>query len=116
MSKAPKTPSMTTFFGDAERSFTLTPSLIEDLERVTGAGIGALAKRLFSGTFKHLYMLATIRLGLIGGGETPQVAASLVAVYGAERPINEVLPVAVAVLETAFFGKATEAKAEASDD
>jgi hypothetical protein len=116
MAKAPKTPTMRTFFGDGERSFSLTPSLIEELERVCGAGVGSLAKRLFSGQFRHLDMLATIRLALIGGGETPPVAASLTQVYAAERPINEALPIAVAILETAFFGKPTEAKAEAKSD
>jgi hypothetical protein len=116
MTKALRTPASKLFFGDAERAFTLTPVLIEELERVCGAGIGAIAKRLFSGQFKHADMLQTIRLALIGGGETTQVAASLVAVYGAERPINEALPIAIAILETAFFGKATETKAEASDD
>lgn len=116
MARKPKTPTLKTFFGDAERDFTLTPSLIEELERVTGAGIGAIAKRLFSGQFRHADMLQTIRLALIGGGETPEVAASLVAVYGAERPINEVLPIAVAVLETAFFGKPSETKTEGKGD
>ena len=52
-------------------------------------------------------MLETIRLALIGGSEKPEVAASLVLVYGAERPINEVLPLAVSALETAFFGRPT---------
>ena len=45
MSK-PKPPELKTFFGDAERTFALTPVLIEELERLTGAGIGAIAKRL----------------------------------------------------------------------
>jgi Phage tail tube protein, GTA-gp10 len=112
MARKSKAPTLKTFFGDAERDFTLTPTLIVELERVTGAGIGALAKRLFAGQFKHADMLETIRLALIGGGETPQVAASLVLVYAAERPINEVLPVAVAILETAFFGVKTPARAE----
>jgi hypothetical protein len=112
MARKPRTPTLKTFFGDAERDFTLTPIYIEELERVCGAGIGAIAKRLFNGQFKHADMLQTIRLALIGGGETTQVAASLVAVYGAERPINEVLPVAVAILETAFFGKASEGKSD----
>lgn len=107
-----KAPTLKTFFGDGERTFTLTPTLIEELERVTGAGIGAVAKRLFSGQFSHADMLQTIRLALIGGGEKPQVAASLVATYGAARPINEVLPLAVAILEVAFFGKATNIDAE----
>lgn len=111
MARKPKSPTFKTFFGDAERAFTLTPVLIEELERKAGAGIGAIAKRLFAGQFAHKDMLETIRLALIGGGETPEVAASLVMVYAAERPINEVLPVAVAVLETAFFGRPSEAKA-----
>lgn len=99
-------PMFRTFFGDAERSFALTPLLIEELERVANGGIGVIAKRLFTGQFKHADMLATIRLALIGGGETPQVAASLAEVYGACRPIAEVLPIAVAILETVWFGKA----------
>jgi Phage tail tube protein, GTA-gp10 len=107
-------PTTKLFFGDAERTFALTPVLIDELERVCGAGIGAVAKRLFSGQFKHGDMLQTIRLALVGGGETPQVAASLTEIYGAHRPINECLPIAVAILETTFFGKATEAKAEAA--
>jgi hypothetical protein len=116
MAKAPRTPTVKLFFGDSERAFTLPPNLIEELERVTGAGIGSLAKRLFSGQFTHRDMLATIRLALIGGGEKPEVAASLTQVYGAERPINEVQPIAIAILETVFFGKPTEARAEASDE
>jgi hypothetical protein len=105
-------PTLTTFFGDAERSFALTPILIEELEGVANGGIGAIAKRLFIGSFKHADMLPIIRLALIGGGETPQVAASLAEVYGANRPITEVLPVAVAILETAFFGKALNSDAK----
>ena len=101
-------PTLKTFFGDAERTFALTPVLIEELERTTGAGIGAIAKRLFSGQFNYADMLQTIRLALIGGGERPQVAASLTEVYAAHRPINEVLPLAVAILETAFFGKTAD--------
>lgn len=107
MAKAPKTlPAFVTFFGDGERAFALTPVLIEELERTCGAGIGAVAKRLFSGQFRHADMLQTIRLALIGGGEKPEVAASLTHVYGACRPINEVLPLAVGILEATFFGKA----------
>ena len=93
-------PSLVTFFGDAERKFALTPTLIEELERLAGAGIGAIAKRLFAGQFRHADMMQTIRLALIGGGETPPVAASLVQVYCACRPINEALALAVAILET----------------
>jgi hypothetical protein len=107
-----KPPTLKAFFGDGERTFALTPVLIEELERKCNAGIGMIAKRLFAGQFSHADMLQTIRLALIGGGEKPQVADSLVQVYAANRPINEALPLAVAILETAFFGKASEAEGD----
>lgn len=100
-------PTLKTFFGDAERDFALTPALIEELEQKCGAGIGAIAKRLFAGQFRHADMIETIRLALIGGGEAPQRAASLAKLYAAERPINEALPLSIAILETLFFGKAS---------
>lgn len=97
-------PSHVTFFGDGEREFRLSPELIVELERKTGAGIGALCKRLFAGQFAHADVLETIRLGLIGGGEKPEVAASLIAAYAAPRPLIETYPLAVSVLEVAWFG------------
>jgi hypothetical protein len=108
-----KAPSHKAFFGDAEREFRLTPELIIELERKTGAGIGGLCKRLFAGDFKHGEVLETIRLGLIGGGEKPQTAASLIAAYAANCPLIETFPLAVAVLEAAWFGKATTNEGEA---
>ena len=98
-------PSHREFFGDAERDFRLTPELIVELERKTNAGIGGLCKRLFAGDFRHAEVLETIRLALIGGGETPAVAASLVATYAAPRPIMDAYPLAVSILETAMFGR-----------
>lgn len=103
-----KSPTLRQFFGDGERTFSLTPLHIEELERLSNAGIGAIAKRLFAGQFRHADILQTIRLALIGGGEKPQVAASLVEVYAAHAPINESLPLAVSILEIAFFGKTNE--------
>ena len=101
-----KPPTLKTFFGDGERTFLLPAPLIEELERRCNAGIGVIAKRLFAGQFSHADILQTIRLALIGGGEKPQVADSLVQVYAADQPISEVLPLAVSILSTAFFGKA----------
>jgi len=97
------------FFGDAERAFALTPELIGELERKTGAGIGGLCRRLFAGDFRHAEIIETIRLALIGGGTPPEEAAALVAAYAARRPLIEVYPLAVSILETAWFGKATNA-------
>ncbi len=94
------------FFGDQERTFRLPPELIVELERKTGRGIGGLCRDLFKGEFRHSEILETIRLGLIGGREKPEVAASLVAAYAAPRPLMEAYPLAVSILETLMFGKA----------
>jgi hypothetical protein len=96
------------FFGDAERAFRLTPDGIVELERKTGAGIGALCRRLFAGDFHLADVSETIRLGLIGGGESPERAAQLIASYVTARPFGETYPLAVAVLEAAWFGKKVE--------
>lgn len=92
------------FFGDGERTFKLTPELIVELERKTDTGIGALSRRVFRGDFKHSDLTEIIRLALIGGGTSPRDADALVAAYAVRRPINEVFPLAVSVLEAAWFG------------
>lgn len=97
------------FFGDAEYSFKLTPPMILELERKTGAGIGGLCRRLFNGEFKHNEIIETIRLALIGGGTAPATAASLVAAYVGNRPLSESYPIAVSVLEVLWFGRKREA-------
>lgn len=101
-------PSHRQFFGDAERRFSLPADLIVELERKTGAGIGALCKRLFAAEFHFSDVTEVIRLSLIGGGETPQSAASLITTYVTARPIMESYPLAVAVLETAMLGRAAK--------
>ena len=98
-------PSFTTFVGDGEYKLCLPPELIEELERKLNAGIGGIAKRLFSSDFRHAEITETIRLALIGGGERPQTAAALVSTYIAPRPIIETLPLAIATLETVWFGR-----------
>jgi hypothetical protein len=109
----PDLPTHRQFFGDADRDFRLTPELILELERKTGAGIGGLCRRLFVGDFHHIEILETIRLALIGGGANPEEAAALTTAYAASRPLAETFPLAVAILETAWFGRAQEA---ATDD
>ena len=101
----PTPPTFRTFFGDGERAFALTVDHIEELERLCGAGVGAIAQRLFKGGFKHADVLHTIRLGLIGGGTDPKTAASLVKIYVAGAPLETGMTLAVAILETLFFGQ-----------
>ncbi|WP_353641974.1 gene transfer agent family protein [Mesorhizobium sp. WSM2239] len=92
------------FFGDAERNFRLTPELIVELERKAGAGIGGLSRRFFNGDFRHQELLEVVRLGLIGGGERPEIAASLVAAYAAPAPVMELYGLALPIIETVMFG------------
>lgn len=95
----------TAFFGDAEHPFSLTAKMTLELERVTGAGIGALCTRVFNKQFAHSDLSETLRLSLIGAGMAPERASSLVATYAVDRPLIETYPIAVAVLELAWFGQ-----------
>jgi hypothetical protein len=96
------------FFGDAVCKFRLTPELILELERKTGAGIGALCNRLFNREFGLTDVVETIRLGLIGGGQTPERSAELVAAYAQQRPLAETYPLAVEILHVLWFGRAKQ--------
>ncbi len=100
----PQAPSFSQFFGDGELEFSLTPELIAELERKAGVGIGAISKRLIAGQFYLADIAETIRLGLIGGGMSPEHAASYTHLYCLIRPIAETLPLALSIFECAFFG------------
>ena len=94
------------FFGDGEHDFLLTPEMIVELERKTGLGIGALGRRLFAGDYRHGDLIEVIRLGLIGGGTSPKDADALVAAYAVNRPLSEIFPLSVAILNRLWFGEA----------
>jgi hypothetical protein len=93
------------FFGDRERDFRITPELIPELERTTAAGLGELSGRVFGHTFRHKDLTEIIRLGLIGGGERPEAADSLVRTYAVGRPLTEAHSLAVAILHALWFGR-----------
>jgi hypothetical protein len=95
------------FVGDRERTLALTPLMIVELERVTGAGIGGLFKRMCAGTFSLAEIVETVRLALIGGGETPENASTLVRVYVAPQPLADTYSLALDVLSAVYFGKAS---------
>jgi hypothetical protein len=99
-------PTHSAFFGDSDHTFALPVEMVTELERLTGRGIGGLVRDLFAGNFHHREILETIRLGLIGGGATPQIAAALVRAYADNRPLTETYPLAVSILETLYFGRA----------
>ncbi|CDZ51358.1 gene transfer agent family protein [Neorhizobium galegae] len=95
------------FFGDSEKAFTLTPDLVLELERKTGAGIGGLSRRFFAGDFRFNELTEVIRLGLIGGGTDPEEADALVTAYLPRMAVTELYAVALPVLEALMFPKVT---------
>lgn len=97
-------PSHRQFFGDGQKTFRLTPEGIMELERVTGRGIGGLARSIFASDFRLLEVTETVRLALIGGGTDPQEAAALISKYLTPRPVMEGYALAVAILQAAMLG------------
>lgn len=104
----PSTPTHRQFFADAPRDFTLTTPMIVELERLCATGIGSLSRRFFQGNFAHHELLAVLRLGLVGAGERPEVAASLIATYAEPLPITDLYLIALPVLEARMFGRAAK--------
>jgi hypothetical protein len=92
------------FIGDRVYSLRLSRKEIVQLEEHSGTGIGAIWRRLLSGDFTQADLTETIRLALIGGGASPQSAATIVERHVATRPFVETLPIAIAVLEILFVG------------
>lgn len=93
------------FFGDAEYDFRLSPELIIELERKTGAGIGGLSRRFFAGDFAFTELTEVIRLGLIGGGTEPADAAQLLTTYAGRMSVTELYAVALPVIDVLMFGR-----------
>ncbi|AGT09260.1 gene transfer agent family protein [Paracoccus aminophilus] len=96
--------SVTGFFGDQERAFTLTDDMLLELEAKTGAGVGTIFQRLTAQAFGLADLVEVIRLGLIGGGCNPQEAERLVNAYARNRPISEILPLATTILAARWLG------------
>jgi hypothetical protein len=94
----------TAFFGDDDYSFKLTWKLRQELCNLTG-GIGALCTRVFNKQFTFADLHHTIRLALIGGGLSPERAAALINTYAVDRPLIEIYPLALAILDRAWFGE-----------
>lgn len=78
--------TVTLEWADGEYSFTLRLRELEELQRLTGVGFGALVNRVLNGEFHVRDVLETIRLGLIGGGTEPIRAKQLVATYAEGHP------------------------------
>ena len=97
----------TAFFGDGEHTFALTDDMITELERITDLGIGALYQRAVHMQFKLADLVETIRLGLIGGDLSPEKAMQLTDTYARNRPMGELYPLALDILD-ARWGSSDE--------
>ncbi len=96
------------FFGDGDHVFALTDPMIAELERITDLGIGALYQRAINMRFALVDLVEIIRLSLIGGGKTPQEAMRLTDTYGRNRPISEILPLVLDILDARWGDIDTE--------
>lgn len=116
-------------FADGSYTFALPLERIDELQRKTGTGIGAIFARVIKGAnmigddivlapasaeFYALDLIETIRQGLIGGGKgvvdgkeiavTPVLAQRLVANYVLNRPLSEAWELAVSILGAVIVG------------
>ncbi|KUF12411.1 gene transfer agent family protein [Pseudoponticoccus marisrubri] len=98
----------TAFFGDGEKTFALTDDMIGELERVTETGIGALYLRVVRAGFALADLTQIIRLGLIGGGTAPETAHNLCTTYATNRPLEELYPLALNILDARWSGTTKE--------
>jgi len=94
----------TAFFGDRDHSFALTDPMVRELEQITGRGIGALYLETVAGRWHLPHLTEIVRLGLIGGGMNPEQALRLVNTYAKDRPLAEVYPLALDVLDARWSG------------
>lgn len=94
----------TAFFGDDVKTFALPTEQILELERKTGAGVGAIYARVMTGQFQFADIMEVIRLGLIGGGTSPQEAQALVDAYARPTPVIESFGLAADILEARWSG------------
>lgn len=77
---------------------------ILQLEDKCGAGMGEIVQRLERGTWFLNDIRETIRLGLIGGGKTPEQAMKIVRLCVDGRPLSESILVARLILTAALVG------------
>jgi hypothetical protein len=103
----------TAFFGDGDHTFALTDDMITELERLSDVGIGALYLRAVNMQFNIADLIEIIRLGLIGGGTTPEQAMRLTDTYARNRPIDELYPLALDILDARWGGAVEDDEAAA---
>lgn len=93
------------YFGDGEKTFALTDTMIRELEHKAGVGIGLFYQRVVAAQFFVTDLIETIRLGLIGAGTSPADAQRLVDTYATDRPLAETVPLALDILNARWGGE-----------
>lgn len=83
--------------------FQLRLGEMAELERLCGAGIGAIFMRLGTHQFTHRDVWDAIRLGLEGGGMSGVAASALVLRYQ-DEPLMDYLPLAGQIVAAAVNG------------
>src|SRR5262245_42215632 len=92
-------------WGDGEHKFNIAKlKLILELEENCKAGVAEIYYRISNGKWKWEDIRETLRLGLQGGGATPQKAMRLINRYCDDRPWTESLLTAQEVLISAMVG------------
>jgi hypothetical protein len=105
-------------FAGAERSFDLRIGEIQALERACNCGIFGLLVRIGSHQAYASDIRETIRLGLIGGGDTDTASTTLIMQEVDGRPLSEHLPLAAEIIKSVIDGlpKIEEAESGAEGD
>ena len=104
------------FFGDGDHAFTLTDAMIIELEAIAQMPVGSIYVGFPLYAVPVTVMIEIIRLGLIGAGRKPEAAKRLVDAYATNRPLTEVFPLAFAILDARWNGKAPDSEAAATGD
>ena len=94
---------MTADFAGRPCRFQLRLGEMAELERLCGAGIGAIFMRLGTHQFSHRDVWDTIRLGLEGGRMSGLAASALVLRYQ-DEPLMDYLPLAGRIVAAAVNG------------
>lgn len=105
--------SVTLPWADGDYTFSLKWKQLIELQEKLDAGPGYILDKMWQNNWKVEYISEIIRLGLIGGDQTPANALNLVRTYVETRPPLENLSLAQAILAISLQGAPEEEKGEA---
>lgn len=91
-------------WADGSYTFRLAWGGIEELETVCNMGARAILRAFLDGSEKAKWVREVYRIGLIGGGTSPNDALRLVRTYIEERAYMESIEGAYRILAAALIG------------